>query len=124
MLRHLFPLFVFFFIPALLLSQDGVSYTFEYDNAGNMVAKHRWRDGVESVTGMPPDSSGRNRPAMIGNVPLLWDRNGNLAGKGTLRLKYDFRNLLTVVEDEAGTELVRYVYDAFKRRVRQVAAAM
>ena len=96
------------------------TFTFAYDTAENLLARGRAEEGLPETLALPLDSSGRNRPASVGGVPLAWDANGNLAEKGDLRFSYDERNRLTRVTDAVGAEIARYDYDAFNRRVRAV----
>ena len=75
---------------------------------------------VPATTALPPDASGRNRPASVGGVALTWDANGNLASKGSLHFFYDYRNRLTRVSDGSNS-LATYTYDAFNRRISKTA---
>ena len=66
---------------------------------------------------LPPQPTGRNRPASVGGIPLTWDANGNLTSKGDRHFEYDFRNRLTRVSDGQGVTVATYLYDAMNRRV-------
>jgi len=68
----------------------------------------------------PADASGRNRPGSVGADVLEYDANGNLIRKGERRFYYDFLNRLVRVVDGT-SEVARYEYDAFNRRVRTTA---
>ncbi|MCI0633541.1 MAG: hypothetical protein L0206_06450, partial [Actinobacteria bacterium] len=94
------------------------AFTFAYDAGENLFSRGERNDGVSEALALPPDSSGRNRPASVAGVPLAWDANGNLAEKGNLRFAYDDRNRLTRVTDALGAEIARYEYDVFNRRLR------
>ena len=91
---------------------------FEYDASQNLLSKTELTDGVAVATVTPPDASGRNRPGSIGGVNLVWDANGNLSEKGSLRFHYDYRNRLARVTDSQGQEVALYTYDSFNRRVK------
>ncbi len=92
-------------------------FTFKYDTAQNLIERAEVAEGVVTTDPLPTDSSGRNRPSMIGLVPLEWDTNGNLVRKGNQRYLYDYRNRLTRVTDLADNTIATYVYDVFNRRV-------
>ncbi|MDY7093844.1 MAG: Ig-like domain-containing protein [Acidobacteriota bacterium] len=92
------------------------SFDFGYDPAQNLTLRQRTQSAA-TVTELPPDSSGRNRPASANGKVLEWDANGNLVRKGDFRFAYDFRNRLTEVRDLASTTLATYSYDTFNRRV-------
>ncbi|MCB1057804.1 MAG: hypothetical protein KDD11_20070 [Acidobacteria bacterium] len=98
--------------------------TFSYDQADNLTSRSEGVDDVVTVEPLPPDASGRNRPASIGGLPLAWDGNGNLVQKGDLHFGYDFRNRLTEVRTSAGDLLASYAYDYRNRRVRQDLGTM
>lgn len=90
-------------------------FGFAYDRAQNLIQRRTKDDGIAEAATLPPDASGRNRPASVDGVPLAYDANGNLIQKGDLHLEYDFRNMLVRVSDPNG-EIARYEYDAFNRR--------
>ncbi len=91
---------------------------FLYDTADNLVEQSMKALGLDQSTPLPPDASGRNRPASIHGIPLSWDPNGNLTDKGDLHLEYDYRNRLSRVI-RSGHEVATYGYDAFNRRVEK-----
>jgi RHS repeat-associated protein len=94
-------------------------FDYAYDPVQNLLKQDEDDDGVaKKEVPLPPDASGRNRPASISGMSLGWDGNGNLMSKGDRHFKYDFRNRLTQVTDLAGNVLVAYTYDAFNRRIR------
>jgi RHS repeat-associated protein len=93
------------------------AYAYTYDAAQNLIARSEATAAVPTVTALPLDGSGRNRPGSAGGVALIWDRNGNLIQKGNLHVAYDFRNRLTDVTDANGNAVAHYDYDAFNRRV-------
>lgn len=86
-------------------------YRYTYDAADNLVAITTEVEGDESTRPLPIESTGRNRPAVLGELPLAWDANGNLVRRGDLHLAYDFRNRLTEVRGADGEVLASYVYD-------------
>ena len=102
--------------PADLATLDGES--FRYDTADNLIERSTKTFGIEQKTSLPPDASGRNRPASIHGIPLSWDANGNLTDKGDLHFEYDYRNRLTRVTRQ-GHEIAAYGYDAFNRRLEK-----
>ena len=82
-------------------------FGFQYDPAQNLLARTDRAEGVEAVTEMPLDGSGRNRPSSLvdqgdGTTALAWDAQGNLVQKGDLHLHYDYRNRLVRVTDGSG----------------------
>ena len=96
-----------------------VLWSFSYDAAENLLERRRESaDGAE-VTALPLDVSGRNRPASVDGVDLVYDAAGNLVQKGDLHLHYDWANRLVRVSDGTGATVASYVYDAFNRRVRR-----
>jgi RHS repeat-associated protein len=100
------------------------AFSFAYDTADNLLSRGERRFGIESTVPLPLDASGRNRPAAIADQGLTWSPQGNLTGKGDLRFRYDYRNRLTRVTRADGTELARYVYDAYNRRVGKTAGGV
>ncbi len=90
--------------------------SFSYDTAMNQIASSRSEHGIATPHATPNDASGRNRPASVDGMALVWDDNGNLHQKGDLTMSYDFRNRLTTVE-QAGNIVAEYRYDGFNRRV-------
>ncbi|MEM7483501.1 MAG: hypothetical protein AAF481_20265, partial [Acidobacteriota bacterium] len=94
--------------------------TFSYDPAQNLLARTEVEQGIADIVTTPTDSSGRNRPASVDGEPLAYDANGNLTARGDQRLYYDERNRLTRVTTAGGTEIVRYEYDVFDRRIRKM----
>lgn len=101
------------------LEADLKRFLFQYDAAENLLQRTEVEANVPTLTSLPLDSSGRNRPGAVGGVPLAWDAAGNLTGRGDLTLHYDYRNRLTQVTDSGGQEVARYAYDAFNRRVER-----
>ncbi len=91
---------------------------FRYDTADNLTEQSKKAFGIDQVTTLPVDPSGRNRPASIHGIPLTWDPNGNLTDKGDLHFEYDYRNRLSRVT-RSGQEVATYGYDAFNRRVEK-----
>ena len=96
-------------------------FGFQYDTAQNLLARTDREEGVETVTQMPLDGSGRNRPGEVDGTTLAWDAQGNLVQKGDLHLRYDYRNRLVRVTDGSGAEVASYAYDAFNRKVSRTA---
>ncbi|NJL27416.1 MAG: hypothetical protein HC897_05730, partial [Thermoanaerobaculia bacterium] len=107
---------------SLATSPDAES--FSYDAAQNLLSRAQASYGIASEQELPRDSSGRNRPASVNGVALQWDANGNLIEKGDLRFEYDYRNRLSRVSNDQGTEMASYTYDAFNRRVEQTAGGV
>ncbi len=103
-------------LPADLTGLDGER--FRYDTADNLTEQSKKAFGIDQVTTLPVDPSGRNRPASIHGIPLTWDPNGNLTHKGDLHFEYDYRNRLSRVT-RSGQEVATYGYDAFNRRVEK-----
>ena len=96
------------------------AWSFQVDTAENLTQQQSVTASVPATTALPPDASGRNRPASVGGVALTWDANGNLASKGSLHFFYDYRNRLTRVSDGSNS-LATYTYDAFNRRISKTA---
>ncbi|NJL27192.1 MAG: hypothetical protein HC897_04530 [Thermoanaerobaculia bacterium] len=95
-------------------------WSFSYDAVDNQTARQHHERGIQAASvALPPDASGRNRPASVGGIALDWDANGNLISKGNFRFAYDIHNRLTRVTNALGTEIARYDYDALGRRVRK-----
>ncbi len=100
------------------------AFAYSYDRGQNLTQRRTRDEGIAEAIALPPDTSGRNRPAAINGIPLAWDANGNLIGKGALRIEYDFRNRPIRVSDPTG-ELATYAYDVFNRRTgRRVAGQL
>jgi len=95
-------------------------FGFSYDAAENLLTKTNSRACESDQTSLLLDGSGRNRPGAMGATALAWDAAGNLTAKGGRELVYDANHRLTRVLAPDTTELARYEYDAFGRRVRQV----
>ena len=95
-------------------------YGFSYDTAENLLGKTSDRACETDQVSLPLDGSGRNRPGAVETTALGWDAAGNLTAKGGRKLVYDANNRLTRVLAADDTELARYEYDAFGRRVREV----
>jgi RHS repeat-associated protein len=107
------------------LSESELSFGYEYDAAQHLVSSESDFRGDKQTTAMAQDDPAdakRNRPSRIGNIPLDWDATGNLIQKGPLSFSYDYRNRLTRVSD-SGTEVARYKYDLFNRRVQKLFPA-
>src|SRR5262249_56756834 len=58
-------------------------------------------------------------PASTGS--FTYDANGNLTAQGTKTYEWDAENRLTRVLDN-GTEIARFVYDGYGRRVQKITA--
>ena len=99
-------------------------FGFSYDTAQNLLTRSEQEDGIETVTSLPLDGSGRNRPGSVGGTDLAWDANGNLTEKGDLRFYYDYRNRLIRVTDSTGTAVASYTYDAFNRPISRTEAGV
>ncbi|MDA8016720.1 MAG: Ig-like domain-containing protein [Thermoanaerobaculia bacterium] len=95
------------------------SYVFDYDEAQNLLEVTR-RGGrcQASTTRMPPDDSGRHRPASVSGEALVWDEGGRLIGKGPLSFTYDDQDQLLEVR-EGSNILASYRYDALGRRIKK-----
>ena len=92
--------------------------SFEFNPAQALIGRTRTVAGIEQTTTTPPDSSGRNRPASVGGIPLIWDANGNLIERGARRFVHDWRNRIReVIDSQTGETLAEYEYDAFNRRI-------
>jgi YD repeat-containing protein len=95
-------------------------FDFQYDAAQNLLSRTATEQCQEERVDLPADSSGRNRPASVGGVPLEYDTSGNLVRKGDLHFYYDYLDRLARVTGPAG-EVARYKYDSFNRRVEKIA---
>lgn len=106
-----------------LLTSVPTSFTFLLDEAENLTRIEETLTCEERSTELPLDSTGRNRPDLVGTQDLDWDVNGNLIAKGDLRFTYDYLNRLIAVERQEDpntkTLVASYTYDAFNRRVRR-----
>ncbi len=105
---------------AELIASAKEAEEFAYDAAQNLLRQKERKDESETVTEIPPDESGRNRPASIGGRELEWDANGNLRKKDNLRFAYDWRSRLSkVTRADNGNLVAIYSYDVFNRRVEK-----
>jgi RHS repeat-associated protein len=103
--------------PPATLPADG--YRFGYDEAQNLVERTTVQSRVPEHALLPPDASGRNRPASILTIEttlLTWDAGGRLTQKGDLTFEYDYRGRLVRVR-RLGAEIALYEYDAFNRKI-------
>ncbi len=105
------------------LESIGTGFGFDYTPTDHMILQAEKQAGVlATVTFLPSDGSGRNRPAFANGKALTWDANGNLITKGAVHYEYDFHNRLVRVTEEGVGELASYDYDALNRRISRAVA--
>ncbi len=103
--------------PAAAVEQEG--YRFAYDPTQALVESSAAHAGIDSLTLMPPDASGRNRPAQLlgaQSAALSWNAAGQLTQKRDLTFEYDYRGRLVRARRQ-GAEIALYEYDAFNRKI-------
>ena len=94
---------------------------YNYDDDGNRtsIVSTIWQQ-TPTTTGYATNNI--NEYTSVGGQNYAWDANGNLANNGTLKFKYNYKNLLVEIRRSSDNSLVAsYRYDAEGRRVEKAA---
>jgi RHS repeat-associated protein len=95
------------------LEQDTLNYTYRYDSLGN-----RQEERLPNQPALAYIANTLNQYQSVGQAAFQYDRNGNLIDDGSRLYRYNYRDRLSQVVDQAtGTELLRLLYDASGRLI-------